>query len=170
MALTLQQIAMPALLRGFANLSNILTKGAQHAASAGIDPDTLLDARLAPEMFPLSGQIQLASDTAKLGVARLAGIQAPVFADDETTFKQLQQRVERTVAFLESLPRDAIADDNDRIIQFSAGPYELKLTAAAYITVFMLPNFYFHVTTAYDILRQQGAPLGKLDYLGNPQA
>lgn len=166
MALTLQQLAIPPLIRGLNNLAHILEKGERYAADAGGDPATLVEARLAADMLPLSGQVQRASDTSKLGVARLAGIQAPPFADDETTLQQLRQRVARTAQFLQSVPADAIADDNDRIIRFSAGPKEFQLPAAGYITGFMLPNFYFHVTTAYDILRSQGVALGKMDYLG----
>ena len=139
----------------------MLKKGAAHP-----DGDTLVEARLAPDMFTLAGQVQRASDTAKGCAARLAGIDNPGFPDTETTFAQLQERIARTIAFLQGVKPAQIDGSEDKPIAFKAGPYMLNFTGASYLLTFVLPNFYFHVTTAYDILRHKGVPVGKMDYLG----
>jgi uncharacterized protein len=161
MPLSMYQASVPLLVRGLNNLSAVLKKGEAHPAAAA-----LVEARLAPDMFTLAGQVQRASDTAKGCAARLAGIDNPSFADSETTFAQLQERIARTVDFLQAVKPAQIDGSEDKPISFKAGPAVLNFTGASYLAMFVLPNFYFHVTTAYDILRHKGVEVGKLDYLG----
>ncbi len=165
MTLSLYDISIPALVRGLENLSHQIGKGIAYARETGMDPGDLVQARLAPDMLSLAGQVQRASDTAKFGAARLSGGQAPSFADDETTPEALQARIARTVEYLYSVPAEAIAGQESRDIRFSAGKRELQFTGADYVRLFLVPNFYFHVTTAYGLLRHKGVPLGKLDFL-----
>ena len=161
MPLSMYQASIPLLVRGFNNLSAVLKKGAAHP-----DAGALVGARLFPDMFTLAGQVQRASDTAKGCAARLAGIDNPSFADTETTFVQLQERIARTVDFLQSVKREQIDGSEDKPIALKAGPTTLNFTGTSYLLGFVLPNFYFHVTTAYDILRHKGVEVGKMDYLG----
>jgi uncharacterized protein len=163
MSITLYRASIPVFIRGFDNLSAVLKKGEAHEKSA-----SLVEARLAPDMMTLAGQVQRASDTAKASAARLAGIEAPRFADTEKTFAELQARIDKTVEFLRSVKPAQIDGGEDREIRFKAGPTELKFTGLSYALDFALPNFFFHVTTAYDILRHAGVPVGKMDYLGRP--
>jgi len=161
MPLSMYQSSVPLLVRGLDNLSAVLRKGAGHPDAAA-----LVEARLFPDMFTLAGQVQRASDTAKGCAARLAGIDNPSFADTETTFAQLQERIARTLDFLQTVKPKQIDGSQDKPIAFKAGPYMLNFTGASYLTTFVVPNFYFHVTTAYDILRHKGVGVGKMDYLG----
>ena len=164
MSLSMYQASIPLLVRGLDNLSAVLKKGEAHPDAAA-----LVAARLIPDMFTLAGQVQRASDTAKGCAARLAGIDNPSFADTETTFAQLQERIARTLDFLQTVKPKQIDGSQDKPIAFKAGPYMLNFTGASYLMTFVLPNFYFHVTTAYDILRHNGVELGKPDYLGKLQ-
>ncbi|GAB2847194.1 DUF1993 domain-containing protein [Pseudoduganella ginsengisoli] len=166
MSLSMFQVSVPAFLRALNVLSTLLAKGEEHAAAHGIVPDVLLGARLAEDMMPLTAQIQRVSDTAKFCVARLCGIDAPKFDDDEASFQQLQERIANTVAFLKSVNDKQFAGSETREITLTFGPYSQTFTGQDYLLTFVLPNFYFHVTTAYDILRSQGVKIGKLDYLG----
>ncbi|MGD9846834.1 MAG: DUF1993 family protein [Variibacter sp.] len=159
-SLSLYQMSIPLLVRGLRNLSGILKKGAAHAGG-----EALVEARLAPDMLTLAGQVQRASDTAKGAAARLAGIDNPAMADEEKTFADLEARIARTIAFLESVTPAQIDGGEGRAIVLKAGKQEFKFTGVDYLATFVLPNFYFHVTTAYDILRHKGVPLGKTDYL-----
>ena len=161
MPLSMYQASVPLLVRGLDNLSAVLKKGGAHLEAAA-----LVEARLAPDMFTLAGQVQRASDTAKGCAARLAGIDNPSFPDTETTFAQLQERIAKTVDFLQGVKPEQIDGSEDKPIAFKAGPYMLNFTGASYLLTFVLPNFYFHVTTAYDILRHKGVDVGKMDYLG----
>jgi hypothetical protein len=166
MSLTLSTLSVPAFVRGLTVLSTLLTKAEAHAEQAGIVPDTLLGARLADDMLPLSAQVQRASDTAKFAAQRLSGGQAPAFADDETSFQQLQERIANTVAYLESVDpalRDAGAGREIKLNWTADGP---TFSGQSYLLTFALPNFYFHITTAHDILRHRGVQVGKRDYLG----
>lgn len=165
MMLSLYDISIPALVRGLENISHQVDKGIAHARESGMDPAELVQARLAPDMLTFAGQVQRASDTAKFGAARLSGGQAPSFADDETTLEALQARIARTVEYLRSVPAEAIAGQEARDVRFSAGKRELGFTGADYVRLFLLPNFYFHATTAYGLLRHKGVTLGKLDFL-----
>jgi hypothetical protein len=162
MPLSMYQASIPLLVRGLGNLSAVLKKGEAHGDAAA-----LVEARLAPDMFTLSGQIQRASDTAKGCAARLASIDNPSFADSETSFAQLQERIAKTVDFLQRVKREQIDGTEDKPISFKAGPYMLNFTGASYLLTFVVPNFFFHVTTAYDILRHKGVAVGKMDYLGS---
>ncbi|WDS36684.1 DUF1993 domain-containing protein [Pseudoxanthomonas sp.] len=166
MSLSLHQIAIPTLLRGLRQLGHVLEIGARHAAEHGIDPATLVQARLAPDMLPLSAQIQRASDTAKGTGERLSGVPSPRLADTETTFDELQARLAATVSYLASLTPEQVDAGSEREITLKFGKLGTRFNGADYLLQFGLPNFHFHVATAYDILRNQGAPLGKLDYLG----
>ena len=166
MSLSLYEVTVPALLRGLAVLSTYLDKAAAFAADNSIDPSVLVNARLAPDMQSLAGQVQRASDTAKLAVPRLTGIAAPSFPDTETTFEQLHERINNTVAFLKTVTEDQFADAETRAVELKFRTQAVTLTGTAYALTFLLPNLYFHVTTAHDILRHNGVKIGKLDYLG----
>lgn len=166
MALSLYDASVPVFTRGLGQLSHILDKGLAHAQASGIDPAKFVDARLAPDMFTLAGQIQSASDASKFGVVRIAGITGPSFPDDEATYAELQARVAKTIDYLGTVDRSLIDGHEDREVVMKVRGNELKFTAQRYLLQFAIPNFFFHVTTAYDILRHQGVPIGKLDYLG----
>ncbi|MBB3176041.1 DUF1993 family protein [Variovorax sp. Sphag1AA] len=166
MALSFYDISVPVFTRGLGQLSYILDKGLAHAKEAGIDPSQLVNARLAPDMFTLAGQIQSASDASKFGVARIAGVTGPSFPDTEATYEELQARVAKTIDYLGTVDRALIDDHEDREVIMKVRGNELKFTAQRYLLQFAFPNFFFHITTAYDILRHSGVPLGKLDYLG----
>jgi Uncharacterized protein conserved in bacteria len=162
----LYTFSVPVFLRGHAVLSELLRKGEAHAAGYKITPSALLTARLFPDMFPLTGQVQAACDTAKRATARLVGVEPPRFEDNEATFEELYARIQRTSEFVEKFQADAFRDADTRKIELNMSAGIVSLTAEEYLTRFALPNFYFHVTTAYDILRHNGVTLGKRDYLG----
>jgi hypothetical protein len=166
MPLTMSALTLPAVERALTNLSAILDKGLAHAQATGTDPDTLVQARLAPDMLTLAGQVQRASDSAKGLVARLAGVENPSMPDDETTFAQLQDRIARTLAFVRGVDRKLLDGSEARTVGLPVRGQTITLGGQAYLMGFALPNIHFHVTTAYAILRHNGAPLGKLDYLG----
>ena len=166
MAISFYDVSVPVFLRGLQQLAHVLDKGLAHAKEASIDPDTLVGARLAPDMFTLAGQVQSASDASKLGSARIAGLTAPAFADDETTYAQLQERIAKTVAWLRTVERSAIDGHEDRSVTIKVRGEEMQLPAQPYLLQFALPNFFFHAATAYDVLRHSGVPLSKRDYLG----
>jgi hypothetical protein len=154
-------------LRGHAALSACLHKAETHALEHQIEPSALLAAWLFPDMFPLIRQVQTACETAKRSAARLAAIEPPRFEDDETTFEALQRRIDRTDEFIKAHAAEALAGAITRTIEFSLPPGRVVLPASQYLARFALPNFYFHLTTAYNILRHNGVALGKMDYLGN---
>jgi len=166
MPLTLSKASVPAFVRGLNVLSDLLKKGEEYAAQAGIAPEALLAARLAEDMLPLSAQVQRASDASKFAVQRLSGGEAPKFADDETSFAQLQQRIANTIAYLEGVDGAEVDAGGDREVSLKFGSFGASFSGESYLLTFALPNFYFHVVTAYDILRNQGVKIGKLDYLG----
>lgn len=161
MPLSMYQASISVLLRGLKNLSSVLRKGEAHPGSK-----SFVEARLAPDMLTLAGQIQRASDTAKGCAARLGGIDNPSFPDEEKTFADLQTRIARTIAFLQSVKPERIDGSEGKPIEFKAGSTTLKFTGESYLLNFVIPNFFFHVTTAYAILRNKGVTIGKLDYLG----
>ena len=165
MTLSIHEITNPVLLRGLGVLSGLLHRGEAHAEAAGHDPGILIGARLAPDMLPLAGQVQRASDTAKFAASRLTGTEAPAFPDDETSFAQLQDRIARTVAFLQTFGAEQFAGSEAREVVLGSGDTARRFTGASYVLTFVLPNFFFHVTTAYDILRHNGVAVGKRDYL-----
>ncbi|NWG24785.1 MAG: DUF1993 domain-containing protein [Pseudorhodoplanes sp.] len=160
MPISMYQASIPLFVRGFDSLSRILRKG-----EAG--GPALVEARLAPDMLTLAGQVQRASDTAKGCAARLSGLDNPSFPDSEKTFAELQARIARTVEFLQSVTPDRIDGSEGEAIEIKTGGGALRFKGRDYLLTFALPNFYFHVTTAYDILRHNGVPVGKMDYLGS---
>lgn len=166
MSLSLYDLSVPVFTRGLGQLTHLLDKGLAHAKANGIDPATLFDARLAPDMLTLAGQVQRASDASKLGVARIAGLTAPSFPDEEKTWDDLVARIARTQDFLKTVERAQVDGQEERDVAIKAGGGEAHFTAQRYLLQFALPNFFFHVTTAYDVLRHKGMPIGKLDYLG----
>ena len=163
--LAIHDATIPVLVRGLGVLSGLLRRGETHAEAAGHDPATLVGARLAPDMLPLAGQVQRASDTARFAASRLTGTEAPAFPDDETDFAQLQGRIGRTVAFLHTFDEARFAGSEAREVVLGSGDTARRFTGSSYLLTFVLPNFFFHVTTAYGILRHNGVPLGKRDYL-----
>ena len=168
MSIPFYQASVPVFLCGLANLSAILDKGAEHAKSTKLDPAVLIEARLFENMYSLPGQIQRASDTAKGFVARVAQIDNPKMKDNEKTFDELQARIAKTVEFLKSVKPEQIDAGQQREVSiFSNSRGEMKFIGTDYLLNFALPNFFFHVTTAYDILRHKGVPLIKKDYLAS---
>jgi hypothetical protein len=148
------------------SLSKLLDKGAEHAAARGWKPEALPAARLTPDMLPLSAQIQIACDTAKNGIARLAAVTPPKFADDEKTIDELKDRIQRTIAYVESVPETAFAGAEERRVLLPLpGDIVVDLDGARHLRDWCLPNFYFHLVTAYDILRESGVAIGKQDYM-----
>jgi len=166
MATELYDVGIPGFLRGFKAMSAFLEKARAHADAEGIAHDVLLTARLYADMAPLTSQIQRASDAAKFAAARLAGIDAPAMPDTETSFDDLQARIAATVDFLNSVPRDVIDGREEADVELKTPSRSFQFKGRSYLLGFALPNFYFHVTTAYGILRHNGVPLGKMDYLG----
>jgi hypothetical protein len=161
------QFSVPVFLRGLNVLAELLRKGEAHAQAQGTNPAELLEARLAPDMFNLVRQVQSVSDAAKAGGARLAAVEVPSMADTETTFAELQERIAKTVRFLETLKPADLDGHEGREVAVKLRSGELRFTAQHYLLTFALPNFFFHITTAYDILRHKGVAVGKMDYLGN---
>ncbi|MFG6657183.1 DUF1993 family protein [Scandinavium sp. M-37] len=156
-------------IHGLQSLNAVLEKSAAWAKEQGVDEATLLDAKLADDMFPLKRQVQVSCDMAKRTVARLANVDAPVMDDNESTFAQLHERIAATVDFMKSVQDSQLDGDDERPIMVQAREHQLHFTARSYVFQFAVPNFYFHTTTAYGILRQAGVPLGKRDFLGKIQ-
>src|SRR5437588_7975397 len=167
MSFTMSQATLPALQMGLNALSGVLDKAAAFAAAKKIDPAVLLNSRLAPDMFALTRQVQVATDLAKNGAARLAGVEPPRYEDNETTIEQLKARLAKAVAFIKSLDPKQIDGAVDRQITFPLGPTNKgEMKGDDYLNHFVLPNVYFHLTAAYAILRHCGVEVGKQDYLG----
>jgi len=167
MPFSMSQASLPVFEVGLAALSGVLDKAQAFAAVKKIDPAVLLNTRLAPDMFPLVRQVQVATDQAKNGAARLAGVEPPRYDDTETTIDQLKARIADTIAFLKTLDKSKIDASIDREITFPLGPANKgHMTGADYLNHFVLPNFYFHRTAAYAILRHCGVDVGKRDFLG----
>ncbi|AUH51556.1 DUF1993 domain-containing protein [Chromobacterium sp. ATCC 53434] len=167
MSASLYPLSLPALERGLNNLAAILRKAEADAEARKIAPEVLLNARLAPDMFPLLRQVQIVSDTAKGCAARLAGVEVPSFADDEQSFDELQRRIARTLDFIGAIRPEQLADAASREVVLKLRGQEVRFDGQSYLSQFVLPNFYFHLTAAYGILRHNGVPLGKTDYLGS---
>lgn len=167
MSVNMYQISIPVFTHVLNNLSNILNKGAAHAEAKKIDPTVLINDRLAPDMFPLSRQVQIATDAVKGCAARLANVDIPSFADTEASFPELQERVAKTLAFLKTITPEQINGSEERAVTLKMRGNDVQLQGLAYLNHFVLPNMYFHVTTAYAILRHNGVEIGKMDYLGN---
>lgn len=171
MAFSMYSASVPVFQHMLRNLSHILAKGEANAQARKFEPSVLAGSRLAPDMLPFTRQILIACDAAKLGVARISGLEAPKFEDKETTFPELQERIRKTLDWLETVPASAVDGTEDKEITFPVGRDKTRtMTAQAYLTTWALPNFFFHVTTAYAILRHNGVDLGKADYLAGAQA
>ena len=166
MSLSMYQAAIPEFVQMLNSLPAILDKAEAHAGSRKIDPEVLLNYRLAPDMLPFVRQIQIAADLAKGAAARLAGVEVPKHDDTEKTFADLKARLAKTVAFVQSFRPNEIDGSEDREINLTLGEHKMSFKGQPYLVHFVLPNFYFHCTTAYDILRHCGVELGKRDFIG----
>jgi hypothetical protein len=166
MSFTIYDACVPPMIRTLGNLAKILDKATAQAKEKHIDPASLIEARLAPDMFAFARQIQIASDAAKGAAARLAGQEPPSFPDTETSFPELQARIQKTIDFLKSFKPAQLVGGEDRHITITTRTRTLEFSGRDFLTTFALPNFYFHVTTAYGLLRHNGIEIGKLDYLG----
>jgi hypothetical protein len=165
MSIAIHAAAIPPLRRMLENLSHLLAKAERHCEERKIEPSVLLAARLYPDMFPLVRQVQIASDTAKSTAARLAGTEIPKFEDTETTFPELHARIEKTIAFLDSLAPAQFEGAESRSISLPLRSGTREFTGQDYLLTWATPNFYFHVTAAYALLRHNGVEVGKMDYL-----
>ena len=166
MTISMHSASVPIFARMLNNLLGWLDKAEAHATARKFDAAVLLGVRLAPDMLPLVNQVQIACDAAKFGVARLAGVEAPRFEDTEASFAELRERVRKTLDFVQSVPAAQVdgSDERDVTVPRRDGPLTLK--GEVYLKTFVLPNFFFHVTTTYALLRHNGVELGKADYLG----
>jgi hypothetical protein len=168
MKLSMYQASVTAFTRQLNNLVAILDKAAAHAEAKKIDPKVLINSRLFPDMFSLLRQIQIATDTARGGAARLAGVEVPAQEDNETTFPELVARIRKTVSYLETLKAEQFEGSEDRTVTWQTRSSTKTMQGLPYLQNHLLPNLYFHITTAYDILRHSGVELGKQDFLGKP--
>lgn len=166
MPLSMYESSVPTLKHMLNSLSAILKKGAEHATSRKIDPCVFVTARLYPDMFPLVKQVQIATDMAKGCAARLAGVDIPKYEDNETSFEDLQARIARTIDFLDSFKASQIDGSEGRDIEVQVRDRKLEFKGKDFLFNWVQPNFYFHVTTAYNILRHNGVDIGKKDFLG----
>jgi hypothetical protein len=162
----LHDASVPVFDAMLANLSTLLDKAAMHAAAKKFDPAVLLQSRLAPDMFPLTRQVQIAADAAKLGIARLAAVDAPKYEDDETTIEALKARIEKTRAFIASVPRERFEGAESRRVEVPTRAQTYAFDGRTFLFHWAMPNFYFHVMTSYNLLRHNGVEIGKRDYLG----
>ncbi|MGJ0483046.1 MAG: DUF1993 domain-containing protein [Methylomicrobium sp.] len=167
MSLSMYQASVPVFVRMLDNLSKILDLAVQYAEEKKIDPSVLINARLAPDMYPLARQVQIATDMAKGCAARLAGREVPVYEDNETTFPELQARIAKTLTFIQSVSAEQIDGSEERMVTLKLRGKEVSFRGQPYLLHFVLPNFYFHITIAYTILRHNGLAIGKMDYIGN---
>ncbi|HMK13582.1 MAG TPA: DUF1993 domain-containing protein [Burkholderiales bacterium] len=166
MKISMYEASIPVFIRMSKNLVAILAKGAAYAEAKKIDPTVLVNSRLYPDMFPLVRQVQIASDAAKGCGARLAGQEPPKFEDNETTFPELLARIDKTIAYLETLKPEQINGSEGKTITLQIRKNMMTFLGMPFLLNFALPNFYFHVTTAYDILRHCGVEIGKQDFIG----
>jgi hypothetical protein len=168
MSISMHSASVPIFTRMLTNLLTWFDKAEAHAATKKFEPGVLLSTRLAPDMLAFTTQIQIACDTAKFGVSRIAGVEAPKFDDKEASFAELRERVRKTLDFVASVPASQIdgKEEAELIVPRRSGPVTWK--AEAYLKNHVLPNFFFHLTTAYALLRHNGVDLGKSDFLGAP--
>lgn len=168
MTLSMYDASIPVFIRQLTNLSDILKKGEASAEERKIDPSVLVNARLAPDMLPLARQIQIASDAVKGCAGRLSGVEIPKFEDTEATFAELQARIANTISFLKTITPAQVEGTEDKTINLTIAKRDFQFSGRDYLFSFVLPNLFFHTTTAYAILRHNGVALGKADYLGAP--
>jgi hypothetical protein len=167
MTISMYQASAPRFANTLKNLSAMIDKAKAHCEAKKIDPAALITARLYPDMFPFSRQVQVSCDTAKGAVARLAGVEVPKHEDTEKTFDELKARIATTLAFVESFKPAQIDGTEAKNLEIKLGTREVKWLGLQYLLGFALPNFYFHAATAYDILRHNGVELAKRDFIGN---
>jgi uncharacterized protein len=166
MTISMYQVSVPVMVKMLGNLSAVLGKAAAYAEARKIDPRVLLEARLYPDMFPLTRQVQIAADAVKGAAARLGGVELPKFEDNEASFAELQARIAKTIEFAQSVPAGKIDGSEDRDIELPLRDRTMHFKGQAFLLNFALPNMYFHITTAYAILRHNGLDIGKVDFLG----
>lgn len=157
---------VPPMDRSLVALSGLLARGAAHCEAKGIKPEALLTFRLFPDMFPFTRQVQLSCDFATRAAARLAGVEPQGFPDTETSFAELADRVATARAYIASFAPEAFAGAAERVVTLKVRGQEMSMPGLQFLTVFAVPQFYFHVTTAYNILRHNGVEIGKMDYMG----
>ena len=168
MIISMYQASVPRFVNMLGNLSSILDKAQAHVDAKKLDPAALTGYRLFPDMLPMTKQVQIACDTAKGVVARLAGVEIPVHEDNEKTLPELKARIAKTVAFIQSVTPGQVDGSEDKEIVIKRGDKETRYKGMQFLLGHALPNFYFHVATTYNILRHNGVEIGKRDYLGNP--
>lgn len=166
MSISMHSMTVPFFAAMLTNLAHVLTKAEAWASERKIDPSVLLNDCLAPDMFPLKRQVQIATDHAKGAAARLGGVDVPSFPDSEETFAELQARIAKVRDFILNVPQAGFEGAEDRDITLKVGPREMTFPGAQYLQGYAFPNFYFHMTAAYAILRHNGVPLGKADFFG----
>ncbi len=164
--ISMYQVLVPTAQRTLANLATILDKATEHTEAKNIDPVVLVGSRLYPDMFPLARQVQIASDAVKGAASRLAGVENPSWPDEEKTLQELKARIQKTIDYLGSFKPEQIDGSEDKAIVVKTRLGELNFKGTDFLLGFALPNFFFHVTTAYNILRHNGIEIGKQDYLG----
>ncbi|WP_339516665.1 DUF1993 domain-containing protein [Pseudomonas sp. RL_15y_Pfl2_60] len=166
MSLSMYQASVPVFIRMLSNLDAILDKALAHAEAGGFDSTVLVNARLAPDMYPLARQIQIATDAVKGCVARLAGVDVPSYADSEASIAELKERIAKTQAFVQTFKPEQIDGSEDKTINIKLPSRELSFDGQMFLLHFALPNFYFHISCSYAILRHNGVKIGKMDFLG----
>ncbi|HEY8508648.1 MAG TPA: DUF1993 domain-containing protein [Steroidobacteraceae bacterium] len=166
MKISMYTMSVESFIHGLTQLSGLLDKAVAYAESKKFDPTVLANSRLAPDMLPLTRQVQIATDVSKGAAARLAGQEPPKFEDNEKTIPELKQRIAKTIDFLKSVPASAFEGAEDRDIRIPLRDHTLEMKGLKYLQLWAVPNFYFHVTTTYAILRHNGVDIGKRDYLG----
>jgi len=167
MTISMYQASVPVCIRALTNLDLVLKKGEEFATRKKVNQEVMLNFRLAADMLPLSKQVQIVSDTAKGAGARLAGIDNPKFEDTEKSFEELYARIDKTIKFLNTIKPEQMEGSESKNIVLQLGPNEARFVGINYLQLFVLPNIYFHITTAYNILRHNGVEVGKRDYLGD---
>lgn len=167
MTISMYQASIPQFKKMLSNLSAILKKAEAHSVSKKIDEKVVLESRLFLDMFALTKQVQIACDQVKNGMARLAGVEPPKLADNEATFSELQERIHKTLTFVDTIRPEQLEESATKEIKFSIGEWKFEFIGDQYLITWIIPNFYFHLTTAYNILRHNGIEIGKMDYLGN---
>ena len=166
MTISMYQASVPVFIRMLGNLKAILQKGAAHAEAKKFDASVLVNGRLAPDMFALARLVQIATDIIKGCPPRLAGVDVPKYEDNETTFAELIARVDKTIAYLKAFKAEQVDGSEDKAIVLKSPRGEMNFTGLTYLLNFVQPNLYFHITTAYNILRHNGVEIGKMDFLG----
>jgi hypothetical protein len=168
MTLSMYQASVPVFVRALGNLADVLKKGEAHAKSKNVADETLLQTRLIPDMLPLVKQVQIAADMASRGAARLAGVEPKSFEDNETTLEQIYSRIDRAIEYVKTFKPEQIDGSETRTIVMKTRTGEMTFEGQAYLLGFVIPNLFFHCTTAYNILRDAGTEIGKTDFIGQP--